>query len=220
MRSFPNMGLHNPANSSATLFEGRVLTCRRGELSLFEDLSFGLGAGQALLVVVPNGGGKTSLLRIAAGLALPFAGALFWEGQKVRAPAPNFRSHLLYVGHTLAQKDELSVLENLRDALALDAVDVPISECLKILDAVGLNERRHLPTRYLSLGQKRRLSLARMLLAGRRLWLLDEPASGLDAEGIGLLEATLSTHLGGGGMALLTSHQPLQLVGAVATLQL
>ena len=89
-----------------------------------------------------------------------------------------------------------------------------------ILDAVGLSERRHLPTRYLSLGQKRRLSLARMLLAGRRLWLLDEPASGLDAEGIGFLEATLTAHLGWGGMALLTSHQPLRLVGAVATLQL
>jgi len=210
----------DPDMQAGSLFEGHTLACRRGELTLFEDLSFALDPGQALFVVGPNGSGKTSLLRIAAGLALPHAGCLFWGGQKIRAAASQFRSRILYVGHTLAQKEELTVLENLTHTLAVDAVHLPASTLLRVLESVGLKERRHLPTRYLSLGQKRRLSLARMLLAGRRLWFLDEPASGLDAKGVEFLESTLTAHLGRGGMAILTSHQLLRVAGAVQTLQL
>jgi heme exporter protein A len=203
----------SPAAAGARL-EVTALRCERGAAVLFDGIAFAVEAGEALMVLGPNGSGKTSLLRILAGLARPAAGRVTWQGEALR------RTQLLYLGHTVPLKDELSVLENLELALAFDGVASDRAELFLALGQVGLLERRDLPARHLSMGQRRRLGLARVRRAARRLWLLDEPTTGLDHAGIALLEASLAEHLEGGGLAVLTSHQALRLPGPVRSFSL
>jgi heme exporter protein A len=117
-------------------------------------------------------------------------------------------------------KEELTVAENLAHQLALDGLAVPREGLLAALAQFGLLERRDVPARHLSLGQRRRLGLARVSRAQRTLWLLDEPATGLDAIGVSLLEGLLAEHLGQGGMAVLTSHQSIDLPPPIHSLTL
>lgn len=187
------------------------LACSRGDRRLFGDLSFAVEPGGWLHVTGDNGAGKTTLLRTLVGLSQPDAGEIRWNGVSVSERADEFRASSVYLGHPAAIKDELSPLENLRLALALDGHDVDEDAALDALERIGLAGREDLAARHLSAGQKRRVLLARLLLRPAALWVLDEPFTALDRDAIGVLHALIEAHLDRDGMAVLTSHQAVPL---------
>jgi heme exporter protein A len=185
---------------------GRGVRCVRGGREVFSGLDFEAYAGEALAVTGPNGSGKTSLLRLIAGLLVIAEGSISLEGGERELTLPE-QAH--YLGHRDALKPALSVLENLafwRNFLDGEAFDAKTS-----LVAVGLGHAAHLPAAYLSAGQRRRLSLARLLAVRRPIWLLDEPANALDAAGQGLFVGLMSDHLARGGLIIAATHAPLGL---------
>jgi heme exporter protein A len=185
------------------------LACVRGGRRVFHNLSFTLSAGVALLVTGPNGAGKSSLLRLIAGLVHPAAGHLALEGSDGELTIGE-QAH--YLGHQDALKTALSVQENLAFWVGfLAAADAKVDAALA---AVGLEALADLPALYLSAGQRRRLSLARLVAVQRPIWLLDEPTSALDAAAQGMLADLMRTHLGAGGLILAATHGPLGLDGA------
>ena len=185
------------------------LACIRGGREVFHNLSFTLGAGNALVVTGPNGAGKSSLLRLVAGLVHPAAGRLALEGGNGELTIGE-QAH--YLGHQDALKTALSVQENLAFWVGfLGAADAKADAALA---AVGLDGLAALPALYLSAGQRRRLSLARLVAVERPIWLLDEPTSALDVAAQGLLTGLMRTHLAGGGLILAATHGPLGLEAA------
>jgi len=189
------------------MLSANQLACSRGERRLFSDLAFGVEAGTWLHVTGANGCGKTTLLRTLVGLAAPDAGQIRWGGVLVRDCAEVFRRALVFLGHPVALKDELTPLENLRLAAAIDGLVATDAQALAALDRLGMRSRADLPARVLSAGQKRRVLLARLLLREAPLWVLDEPFTALDASGVALVGTLIDGHLAGGGMAVVTSHQ-------------
>ena len=187
------------------------LACSRGERPLFRHLSFSLTAGQWLHVTGDNGAGKTTLLRTVVGLAAPDQGNVQWQGRPTQGQRQDFRRALCYLGHQAAVKDELTPVENLLTSAALDGHAVDETRVRAALKAVGLAGSGRLPTQFLSAGQKRRVLLSRLLLRPAALWVLDEPFAALDAAATEWLGGLLSQHLASGGMALLSSHQPVPL---------
>lgn len=177
------------------------LAIRRGPRILFEDLSFDAAPGAFIALHGPNGAGKTSLLRAIAGLLRPVAGAIRFEG----AVEPSLSLHL--VGHRDGLKAPLDGRAHVRFWSALLG-GVP-AHADAALEAVGLSAIGDLPARALSQGQARRLSLARLLAAPRPVWLLDEPAAGLDAQGKAMLDAMIATHRARGGIVIAALHEPL-----------
>lgn len=183
---------------------GRGVTCTRGGRALFAELDFDASAGEALAVVGPNGAGKTSLLRLIAGLLAVEGGSVVLEGGDAELTLAE-QAH--YLGHRDAMKPGLSATENLKFwADFLGGATAAPAACL---EAVGLAHAAHLPAAYLSAGQRRRLSLARLLAVRRPLWLLDEPSSALDAAGQALVAGLMTAHLEGGGMIVAATHAPL-----------
>lgn len=181
------------------------ISCQRGGRVLFEDLSFALSPGEALLVTGPNGAGKTSLLRQIAGLLPLPAGHFHLTGASPDASLPEL-CH--YVGHANAAKTSLSVRENLAfwaEFLGEDGAGLPSA-----LEAFGLRPLAELPAGLLSAGQKRKLALSRLFAAPRPIWLLDEPSVSLDAPSVKLLDAAIRDHLKAGGIATVASHVPLK----------
>ena len=182
------------------------LTCVRGGREVFSGLNFEAAAGELLAVTGRNGSGKTSLLRLIAGLLPPAGGSLGLEGGDAELTLAE-QAH--YLGHRDALKPALSVLENLgfwRDFLGGETFDASES-----LAAVGLAHAAHLPAAYLSAGQRRRLSLARLLTVRRPLWLLDEPTNALDTGGQDMAAGLMREHLARGGLIVAATHAPLRL---------
>jgi heme exporter protein A len=186
--------------------EVRGLACSRGGVSLFRDVSFALVSGEWIAVRGQNGSGKTTLLRCASGLTRCDAGDVLWDGDDTRSSSGAFRTQLLYAGHAAGIKDDLTAMENLRDALALRAT-APAADTLRdALAHVGLDRHRNLPARRLSAGQRRRIGLARLALDPAMLWALDEPLTALDDAGQAIFSVLLARHLARGGLALVATH--------------
>jgi len=184
-----------------------ALACQRGQKAIFSGISFALSGGEALLLLGPNGAGKSSLLRIMAGLLRPVAGQIVLEGGDHEGTLAE-QAH--YLGHQDALKPALSVAENLRFWTQFLGAGPGLAP-LEALETVGLIELADLPAGYLSAGQRRRLSLARLICARRPVWLLDEPSSALDANGQQRLARVMHAHLGEGGIILAATHAPLGL---------
>jgi len=183
---------------------GRGLKCVRGGREVFAGLSFEASAGEVLAVTGANGSGKTSLLRLIAGLLIPAEGEVAFEGGEAELTLAE-QAH--YLGHRDALKPALSVMENLsfwQDFLGGEVFDAGGS-----LEAVGLDHAAQLPAAYLSAGQRRRLSLARLLTVRRPVWLLDEPTAALDAAGQALFAGLMRGHLARGGLIVAATHGPL-----------
>lgn len=177
-----------------------AVTCIRGGRALFEDLSFALGPGDAALVTGPNGIGKSSLIRLAAGLLAPAAGRI--TGDAPRA--------------LLTEQASLDEELPLARALAFWAgLDGTVGKVGAALEALALAELADIPVRLLSTGQRRRAAIARIIASGAPLWLLDEPANGLDKAALSLLETAIATHRASGGAILVASHTPITLPDAI-----
>ncbi|MEY4750915.1 MAG: hypothetical protein RIQ60_3129 [Pseudomonadota bacterium] len=185
------------------------LACRRGERRLFAGLNLQLPAGRLLWLRGDNGRGKTSLLRLLAGLATPDAGEVLLGGTPVRKAALAGQRPL-YIGHANAMKDDLSASEALRFIAHLHGRRADTPRVHAALERLGVANRRDAAVRTLSQGQRRRVALARLALEDEAApWILDEPYDALDVAGIAALDELLAAHLARGGSVILTSHQPL-----------
>ncbi|MDR2187296.1 MAG: cytochrome c biogenesis heme-transporting ATPase CcmA [Azonexus sp.] len=203
------------------MLEADNLECVRGERRLFAGVGFRLAAGELLFLQGRNGAGKTSLLRMLLGLLPPEQGEIRWHGEPIRALADDYRAALCYLGHLNAIKEELTPLENLLAAARLADEELAEDEALDALEQVGLAGREDLACKYLSQGQKRRVALARLVKEKRPLWILDEPFVALDAAAVEWLAKLISGHLQGGGLVVMTTHQPVNIpAGAVRELRL
>jgi heme exporter protein A len=194
---------------------GSNLACVRGGRRVFGGVSFSISAGQALVLTGPNGAGKSSLLRVIAGLIRPVAGTVVLEGGD---PELTVGEQANYVGHLDPLKPALTVTENLAFwARFLNGARAANESALiaRGLDAAGLADLAQMPAGYLSAGQRRRLSLARVLAAPRPVWLLDEPTTALDSASQERLQTVMQNHLAGGGLIVAATHGPLGLADPV-----
>jgi heme exporter protein A len=193
------------------MLEAVNLGCARGERRLFSGLNFSLRAGNALQAFGANGCGKTSLLRIVCGLTAPVAGEVRWDGKDIRRMGEEYFGSIAYVAHQTGVKDELNPIENLRISSGVAGHALSKTEAQVILERVGLSKQRHLPARLLSAGQRRRLALSRLLALQARLWILDEPLASLDDEGAALARNLIGEHLDAGGIAIIATHQEMNI---------
>ncbi len=198
------------------MFDGEGLRCVRGQRVVFDRLAFALEPGAALVLTGANGSGKSSLLRLMAGLARPAAGHIAWDGAPIRDDPEAHGARLHYVGHLDAVKPALGVGENLALWSGLRGGRIAVAEAL---DRVGLGALAGLPARYLSAGQRRRLALARLFAAPSPLWLLDEPSVALDRDSVAMLIDALARHRAEGGICVVSTNVDLAIAGA-GTLEL
>jgi heme exporter protein A len=203
--------------STAGLLEGRALSCRRGRRLLFEGLDIALPAGSITWLRGTNGSGKTSLMRILAGLSAPAEGEVLWNGLPLRKAGSAARLGMLYIGHANALKEELTLHEALRFLAQLtEQPGAPAADARaqQALVRLGLGTRAKAMVRTLSQGQRRRGALARLALdEAPRTWILDEPYDALDSDSTQLLSTLITEHAARGGAVLLTSHQEVTLPG-------
>ena len=204
-----------------TLLEVSKLGCVRGDRRLFSSLDLSLPAGTFLQLTGPNGSGKTSLLRILCGLLAPAEGEIKWQGENIRSLGEDYFTAVTYLGHRHGVKDELSGIENLRISNALNGIEISKDRARSVLERMGLAGRESLPARLLSEGQRRRVALARLLTCGTKLWLLDEVMTSLDKGAIALIRSLIEEHLAVGGIAIVATHQDLELAsGSIKRLEL
>jgi heme exporter protein A len=191
------------------------VSCSRGGRRLFSGVNLRVERGQWLHVRGANGAGKTSLLRILAGLSRPDDGDVCWQGEPISVDSARWHADLLFIGHAQALKDELTPVENLRAASELEGYALSEAQACQALIRFGLRGREHVPVRMRSAGQRRRALLARTLTRNAPAWILDEPLTALDAGAVADFGALLGEHLASGGLAIVTSHQPLPLAAGV-----
>lgn len=187
------------------MLEARELLCERDDRILFSELSFRVNAGEWVQITGSNGAGKTTLLRLLTGLARPDAGEVCWQGQPLHQVRDSYHQELLWIGHQPGIKTRLSALENLR----FFHHDGDITQCLSALAQAGLAGYEDIPVNQLSAGQQRRVALARLWLTRARLWILDEPFTAIDVNGVDRLTQRMAQHTEQGGIVILTTHQPL-----------
>jgi heme exporter protein A len=197
------------SSDASSMLEAHNLSAVRGHTRLFANVDLRVDARQTLFVTGPNGSGKTTLLRILTGLSAPAEGIIRWMGNVVAPFDARVREEVAFAGHLPALKDELSAIENLVALVALGGVKATTEQALLALDHVALSRQRALPARVLSQGQRRRIGLARLALLTKPIWILDEPTTGLDSDGVALLTTLLRQHLDSGGCAVVATHQPL-----------
>jgi len=192
--------------------ELRGIACERGGRRLFGKLDCKIGHGQLLRVTGVNGSGKTSLLRMVCGLLAPAEGSVLWRQRPITSYGEDYGRNMVYMGHAAALKDDLSALENLQIACLLGGIRITANQALGALRLAGLGGRERLAARLLSQGQRRRVALARLVLASATpLWILDEPFNALDAAATEWLCGLISAHLAEQGVVVLTSHQSVRL---------
>lgn len=190
------------------MLEIQKLACQRGERMLFRHLDYSLESGQLLRITGANGMGKTSLLRLLAGLSQALSGQIVWQKQAITHSREAFHAALLYLGHAPALHDLLTPVENLHFACASAGDTASRADCVAALGRMGLARQLALPCKALSQGQRRRVGLARLHLAAHRpLWLLDEPFTALDVDAVSALANTLDAHCASGGTVIFSSHQ-------------
>jgi heme exporter protein A len=200
-------------NEQGTGIRAQDLTVRRGSELLFKALDFDLRSGQLVWLRGSNGSGKTSLLRVIAGLSRPDGGQLTWSGTNL-AESADFKSRLVYMGHANALKDDLSAMEALRFLTTLHGRTCSQERMEAALRRMGVHHRRKLAVRMLSQGQRRRVALARLALEQRPgFWVLDEPFDALDDAGIAVVQELFIENVQRGGTVLFTSHIPVRPAG-------
>lgn len=202
-----SLAVSSPSLTAPPVLSVRGLACRRGRRTLFKGLDMQLRPGSITWLRGTNGSGKTSLMRILAGLSAPSEGELRW-----REPS---RAAVLYIGHSNALKDDLTLAEALAFLARLEGLDEAERRARQALALLGLSSRRDQAVRTLSQGQRRRGALARLALDDApRTWILDEPYDALDRDSVALLSRLIEAHAARGGAVLLTSHQAVDLAGA------
>jgi heme exporter protein A len=198
----------------------RSLECVRDDRLLFSDLNFSLAEAEVLQIEGPNGSGKTSLLRIVCGLRLADAGKVMWRGESIRANREDYYANMVYIGHLPCIKGELTVMENVRSLLDTRSLAVSDTVIESALDKVGLASYEDVPGKALSSGQRRRILLAFIELAQAKLWVLDEPLTALDVQGVALMESMILEHRQSGGSIIFTTHHGMQLDCEMRSVQL
>ncbi|EMY6662063.1 cytochrome c biogenesis heme-transporting ATPase CcmA [Escherichia coli] len=187
------------------MLEARELLCERDERTLFSGLSFTLNAGEWVQITGSNGAGKTTLLRLLTGLSRPDAGEVLWQGQPLHQVRDSYHQNLLWIGHQPGIKTRLTALENLH----FYHRDGDTAQCLEALAQAGLAGFEDIPVNQLSAGQQRRVALARLWLTRATLWILDEPFTAIDVNGVDRLTQRMAQHTEQGGIVILTTHQAL-----------
>lgn len=189
------------------MLEAIRLGCTRGDNLLFTDLGFRAEPGTLVRITGPNGCGKTSLLRLLCGLRKPDAGDVLWSGESIFHSKEAFHRDLTYIGHANGLKDELLVMENLRFAASVNGIHLGDDEIFEALKRVGLEQLADMPVGTLSSGQRRRVTLTRLMLSYARQWILDEPFVALDQSSVVSLVKMLEAHVETGGSVVYTSHE-------------
>ena len=194
------------------------LGCSKGGRKLFQNVNCKLEAGRWLYVAGANGVGKTSLLRMLCGLTPIEFGDIHWNGESICKQSDSYRQDLFYLGHLNALQESMTVNENIVFSAALGGFSVDPDAIPELLVRFGVGGRGSQLVRHLSQGQKRRVALSRLALSPARLWVLDEPFVAMDESGIRMLAALLAKHLDNGGLAVVTSHQTVDIGGIPAQL--
>lgn len=195
------------------------VSCERDDRILFENLSLSVQKGDLIQLVGPNGAGKTTLLRLMAGLNQDFDGDVQWHGENIQRCYQDYARQRLYIGHLSAIKKVLTPLENLRWFVS-SWPEVKEADLWQALEDVTLAGYEDVPCQQLSAGQQRRVALARLLVTPTPLWILDEPFTALDKEGVAWLEDQLARHVATGGTVLITSHHALSDIPALRYIEL
>jgi heme exporter protein A len=191
----------------------------RGDRHVLQGVSTQVRPGELLHVSGPNGTGKTTLLRVVSGLLRPEQGSVTWGGQSIVSHRTDYQAALAYAAHEPALKGDLTALENLRFSVGLKRRS-SAAELRGALERTGVSACADLPARVLSAGQRRRVSLARVVAMQASVWLLDEPYANLDAAGSELVSGLLQAHVAAGGLALVVAHRELTLACNVRRLEL
>ncbi len=202
------------------MLEIQTLECVRDDRLLFNDLSFTVADAEVLQIEGPNGSGKTSLLRIICGLRLPEAGQVMWQGESISANREDYYANMVYIGHLPCIKADLTVMENVRSLLDTRSLTLSNVVIEAALAKVGLASYEDVQGKALSSGQRRRILLAFIELAQAKLWILDEPLTALDVQGVDLMESMILEHRAAGGSVVFTTHHGMQLDCEMRSVQL
>jgi heme exporter protein A len=188
------------------------LECIRQDIILFQDVNFKLHSGDLLQIDGLNGSGKSSLLRILAGLMQQNIGEIIWQGKEISSCRYDYQQEICYIGHLNGVKDALTALENLKVMVSLagSKSELPLSNAMDQVELAGMES---IPLSRMSAGQKRRVALARLLVTKAAIWLLDEPFTSLDASGKLVIERVIVEHCARGGIIIFSTHQPMEIEG-------
>lgn len=202
------------------MLEVKSLECVRDDRLLFNDLNFAVADAEVLQIEGPNGSGKTSLLRIICGLRQAEAGQVMWRGESITSSREDYYANMVYIGHLPCIKGDLTVLENVRSLLDTRSLNLGNTEIQEALSKVGLATYDDVAGKALSSGQRRRILLAFIELSQAKLWILDEPLTALDVQGVALMESMILRHRESGGSVVFTTHHGMQLDCEMSSVQL